>query len=65
MISLLLGPYVQSNLLHIKDYSEELGKLHAIKVEEKDGTEEYKGLLSDFKYKDIGVREINVWMQQS
>ena len=65
IIQELLWVYIQSNLLHIKDFSEVLGKTHAIKVEEQDGTEEYKTLRDDHHYRDMGVRELNVWLQQS
>lgn len=60
-----LWAYVQWWLLHIKDFSEELWKKHTIKIEEKNTTEEYKNLYDTYQYNDIGVREINNWLQQS
>lgn len=60
-----LWAYTQWGLLHIKDFSSILGKKHSIKIEEKTETEEYKTLYNDYQYQDLGVREINNWLQQS
>jgi len=64
MIQSLLWEYIQSNLLHIKDFSEALGKNHSIKIEE-DQNEDFKTLRDEHAYNDIWVREINLWLQKS
>ncbi len=61
----LLGPYMQSSLLHIKDFSQVLGKKHSIKVEENTTNKDYSTLLKEHSYKDIWVREMTTWLSQS
>lgn len=61
----LLGPYMQSSCLQIKDFSQELGKKHTIKIEEKTTAKEYSTLMQTYNYKDIWVREMNAWLSQS
>lgn len=60
----VLWQYFYNDFLHIKDFSIQLKKNHSIKVGQKDD-ETYKTLLSDYNYKDIWTREINLWLQQS
>jgi hypothetical protein len=52
-------------LLHIKDFSAELGKKHSIKIEYDKSSETTKTLANDFQYQDLGIREINARLQQS
>ena len=65
MLKEYLGDYFYSDLLHIKDFSSELGKKHTLKIEYDKGTETSKTLVSDFQYTDLGIREINNRLQQS
>lgn len=60
----LVGKYGLQDFLHIKDFSEQLGKEHQVKVEYTKG-ETAEKLLKDYGYQDIGVREINEWLTQS
>lgn len=60
-----LGWFWQNDLLHIKDFSDELGKKHSIKIEYDKSSETAKTLASDFQYQDLGIREINTRLQQS
>lgn len=49
----------------IKDFSEELEKKHNIKIEYTPTAETAKTLLKEYAYQDIGIREVNSWLQQS
>lgn len=60
-----MGNYFVTDLLHIKDFSEELEKKHTLRIEHKPNTETSKTLVKDYSYEDIGVREINTRIQQS
>jgi hypothetical protein len=60
-----LGAFGHSDLLHIKDFSAELGKKHSLKIEYDKWSETSKTLSSDFQYQDLGIREINARLQQS
>lgn len=56
-ISRLLGWYISSDFLHIKDFSSLIGKEHSLKIEMKKN--ELSGeLASTYGYNDRGVREI-------
>lgn len=61
----LLWVYIQSSLLHIKDFSPQLGKKHTIKIEENTTNKDYSILLKQHNYKDIGVREMTIRLGQS
>lgn len=55
-----------TDVLQIKDFSEQLEKKkHNLKIEFKPTNETSKILAKEFNYEDIGVREINNWLQQS
>ena len=60
-----MGNYFVTDVLQIKDFSEQLEKKHNLKIEYKQNTEVTKILLKEHNYQDIGVREINTWLQQS
>jgi DNA polymerase III delta prime subunit len=60
-----MGNYFVTDVLHIKDFSEQLEKKHTLRIEHKPNTETSKILLKDYNYEDIGVREINTRIQQS
>jgi DNA polymerase III delta prime subunit len=61
-----MGNYFVTDVLHIKDFSEQLEKKkHTLKIEYKPNTEISKILLKEQNYEDIGVREINTRIQQS
>ncbi len=63
LINKILGNYSTSDFLWIQDYSSQLGKQHVIKVETTTNSTNYKTLYE--QYRDIGVRDINTWLQQS
>ena len=61
-----MGNYFVTDVLHIKDFSEQLEKKkHTLKIEYKPTAEISKTLLKEHNYEDIGVREINNRIQQS
>jgi len=65
LIGSLLGNYAASDFLMIRDFSQQLGKKHSLKIEYDKSSETSKTLMSEYNYQDIGVREINAWLQQS
>lgn len=64
LLKAYLGDFFYNDLLHIKDFSAELGKKHSLKIE-LDKSETAKTLADDFQYQDIGIREITTRLQQS
>ncbi len=61
-----MGNYFVTDVLQIKDFSEQLEKKkHNIKIEFKPTSETAKILVKEYNYEDIGVREINKRLQQS
>ena len=64
LIQELLGPYVYSDFLYLKDYTNEMGKIHTIPVELNDGNKTLE-LTSGEKKENYGIRELNNRMQQS
>jgi len=60
-----MGNYFVTDLLQIKDFSEQLEKKHSIKIEYKSTAETAKILVKEYNYQDVGIREVNTWMQQS
>ncbi len=60
-----MGNYFVTDMLHIKDFSEQLEKRHTLRIEYKPTSEIAKILVKDNNYQDIGVREINRRLQQS
>lgn len=64
-IKSILWNYIQSDLLFIKDYSVELAKEHTIKIKTDTTSPTYKTLVTEYQYTDLGMREINLWLQQS
>lgn len=61
-----LGQYFFNDFLHIRDLSAKLGKRHNLKIETPKDKEDRVIDLWDWKvYEDIGIREINHWLQQS
>ncbi|MDR2190847.1 MAG: hypothetical protein LBP53_06880 [Candidatus Peribacteria bacterium] len=60
----LLGPYAYSDFLYLKDYTNEMGKTHTIPVELSDATNSVE-LLDGSKQPNYGIRELNLWLQQS
>lgn len=59
------GNYFMTDVLHLKDFSEQLEKKHTLKIEYKSTAETTKTLAKEYHYDDIGVREINSRIQQS
>lgn len=53
------------DLLEVKDYSQALGKSHAIKIEATPESETHDILLKEYQYRDIGAREIVSRLQKS
>jgi len=60
-----MGNYFATDVLHIKDFSEQLEKQHNLKIEYKPTAETAKLLLKNHNYQDKWVREINTRIQQS
>lgn len=60
-----LGDFFYNDFLHIKDFSQILGKKHILKVQYNKGNEISKTLLDDYEYLDLGMREITHRLQQS
>lgn len=60
-----MGNYFVTDVLHIKDFSEQLEKRHNLKIELKQTAEVAKTLVKEYNYEDLGVREINARIQQS
>lgn len=60
-----LWDYVVSDFLWVKDFSGQLWKKHAIKIDTMTTSTTYKELYNEYNYIDIGVRDINTWLQQS
>lgn len=60
-----MGNYFVTDLLQIKDFSEQLGKKHNLKLKTVSTSETYKTLIKDHNYEDIGIRDVNAWLQQS
>ncbi len=65
MIEKLLGEYMISDFLWVRDFSQQLGKPHTIKIDTKTTAANYKELYDNHNYRDIGVRDITNWLQQS
>lgn len=64
LIKNIIGEYGYSDLLHIKDYSSELGKEQSIPVETT-ATTQFVELPDGRRERNYGIREINLWLQQS
>ncbi|MDR0651490.1 MAG: hypothetical protein LBG59_09145 [Candidatus Peribacteria bacterium] len=64
LIQEILGPYLYSNFLHLKDYSNELGKTHTIPVE-LTTTNATLTLTDGNEQPNYGIRELNFRLQQS
>jgi len=60
-----MGNYFVTDVLYIKDFSEELEKKHNLKIEYKATAETAKTLIKNHNYQDLGAREINARLQQS
>lgn len=65
MLKERMGNYFVTDVLQIKDFSEQLEKKHNLKIECKPTAETTKILLKDYNYEDRGIREANAWIQQS
>lgn len=65
MLKEKMGNYFVTDILHIKDFSEQLEKKHNLKIDFKPTAEIAKILVKDHNYEDLGVREINNRIQQS
>lgn len=55
----ILWDFFYNDFLHIKDFSDKIGKEHELKVEYKDGNETTKALQDSYNYTDLWTREIN------
>lgn len=55
----ILWDFFYNDFLHIKDFSDKIGKEHELKVEYKDSNETTKLLQDSYNYTDIWTREIN------
>lgn len=60
-----MGNYFVSDMLHIKDFSEQLEKKHNLKLKTVLTSETFKTLIKDYNYQDIGIRHTNTRLQQS
>jgi len=60
----ILWDYFLQDMLHIVDFGPKIQKKHILKIEYKE-TETSKILLKDYKYKDLGIREINERLSKS
>lgn len=60
-----MGNYFVTDLLQIKDFSEQLEKKHNLKLITTETWEIFKTLIKEHNYRDIGVRDINKRLQQS
>lgn len=60
-----MGNYFVSDMLHIKDFSEQLEKKHNLKLKTILTSETFKTLIKNYNYQDIGIRHTNSRLQQS
>lgn len=60
-----MGNYFVTDLLQIKDFSEQLEKKHNLKLKTIVTSETFKTLIKEQNYQDIGIRDINNRLQQS
>ena len=60
-----MGNYFVTDVLQIKDFSEQLEKKHNIRVELVPNSETTKILAKEYNYEDLGIREVNTRLQQS
>jgi replication-associated recombination protein RarA len=60
-----MGNYFVSDMLHIKDFSEQLEKKHNLKLKTILTSETFKTLIKDHNYQDVGIRHTNGRLQQS
>lgn len=60
-----MGNYFMTDVLQIKDFSEQLEKKHNIRVELVSNAETTKTLIKEYNYEDLGIREVNNRIQQS
>lgn len=60
-----MGNYFVTDVLQIKDFSEQLEKKHNIRVELVSNAETTKKLIKEYNYEDLGIREVNNRIQQS
>ena len=60
-----MGNYFVTDLLQIKDFSEQLGKKHNLKLKTVLTSETFKTLIKEHSYQDSGIRDINARLQQS
>ncbi len=65
IIKKLLGEYMTSDFLWVRDFSQQLWKQHTIKIDTKTTATNYKELYDNYNYRDIGVRDVTNWLQQS
>ena len=61
----ILWDFFYNDFLHIKDFSQKIGKEHELKVEYKDDNSTSKELFDKYNYKDLWTREINERLQLS
>lgn len=60
-----MGNYFVTDVLQIKDFSEQLEKKHNLRIELSPKAETTKTLVKEYNYEDIGIREANKRLQQS
>ena len=60
-----MGNYFVTDVLQIQDFSEQLEKKHNLKLKTVVTSETFKTLIKEQSYQDIGIRDINVRLQQS
>jgi replication-associated recombination protein RarA len=60
-----MGNYFVTDLLQIKDFSEQLEKKHNLKLKTVPTSETFKTLIKEHSYQDSGIRDINARLQQS
>lgn len=65
MLKEKMGNYFVTDVLQIKDFSEQLEKKHNLKLKTVLTSETFKTLIKQQNYQDIGIRDINNRLQQS
>lgn len=64
LIQEILGEYRYSDLLYLQDYTQKIWKTHTIPVELNDTNKQIE-FPDGSKHPNYGIRELNIWMQQS
>jgi len=66
IVKKMVGDYMKTDFLYVRDCSEFIGKKHTLKIAlSGDNKKQFIEVEDGNLYKDIGVREINEWLQKS